>query len=413
MIWTEADVPDMHGKIAIVTGANSGIGYDTTRVMAQRGATVIMACRNMQKATQAADSIRALNSAGTVVVMPLDLADLDSVRQFAESFQAKYEQLDLLINNAGIMIPPFGTTEQGFESQFGINHLGHFALTAQLNDLLVQTPHARVVTVSSIAHRAGRIDFDDLNWQDKPYQAMPAYGQSKLANLLFTYELQRKFAKTKHETIAVAAHPGYTATNLQGDSPMMKLMNRLVAQPQPMGALPTLRAATAPDVHGGEYYGPSGIGEMRGNPERVESNDRSHSFADAKRLWALSEEAHRYALPGVSFRTGDHPKKIWRIEIEVTKIDFMGLSISCGVARGRIKVLHTPREKPIEHGDVLVVGGVHDRSRLDTALCRCRDYHFGSGRHVATWRCRRPRVWQTVCGWHPGRHHYLARRSTC
>lgn len=288
--WTEADVPAMNGKIAIITGANSGIGYDTARVLAERGATVIMACRNMHKANEAAHNIRALNPAGTVVAMRLDLADLDSVHQFVDSFQERFEHLDLLINNGGIMIPPFGKTVQGFESQMGTNHLGHFALTARLNDLLAQTPESRVVTVSSIAHRSGRIDFNDLNWQNKPYKAMPAYGQSKLSNLLFTYELQRKYAKANQDTQAVAAHPGYTATNLQGDSPIMRFFNRIVAQSQPMGALPTLYAATAPDVQGGGYYGPSGLGEIRGNPERVESSDRSYSFADAKRLWSLSEE---------------------------------------------------------------------------------------------------------------------------
>ncbi len=287
--WTEADVPDVSGKVAIVTGANSGIGYETARVLAQRGATVIMACRNLDKANSAAEQIRALRPTGEIVVMQLDLADLDSVRQFAEHFQAEHNRLDLLINNAGIMVPPFGTTEQGFEQQFGVNHLGHFALTAGLIDRLIETPGARVVNVSSSAHRFGKVDFEDLNWQHKEYSAMGAYGQSKLANLLFTYELQRKLEQASHGTIAVAAHPGYTATNLQGDTAPMQLMNRLVAQPQPMGALPTLYAATARDVRGGQYFGPSGILEMGGNPERVESNARSHDKGNAYQLWTVSE----------------------------------------------------------------------------------------------------------------------------
>ncbi len=179
------------------------------------------------------------------------------------------------------------------------NHLGHFALTALLIDRLNATPGARVVTVSSIAHRFGKIDFDDLNWQYKEYKAMDAYGQSKLANLLFTYELQRRLASAGQATIAVAAHPGYTATNLQGDTAMMNLMNRLFAQPQPMGALPTLYAATADDVQDGEFFGPCGFGEVSGNPERVESNARSHSVTDARRLWSASEE-----LTDVTFVVG-------------------------------------------------------------------------------------------------------------
>lgn len=288
--WSEDDVPDMSGKIAIVTGANSGIGYETTRVLAQRGATVVMACRNLSKAEAAAAEMRGLRLAGEIVVMPLDLADLASVRSFAQDFLARYGRLDLLINNAGIMIPPLGRTAQGYESQFGTNHLGHFALTNLLLERLNDTPGARVVTVSSIAHRFGEMDFADLNWQAKEYSAMGAYGQSKLANLLFTRELQRRLTEAGSGTIAVAAHPGYTATNLQGDTVTMNLMNRLFAQPQPMGALPTLYAATAPGVKGGDYFGPSGLGEIAGNPERVEASERAHSQEDARRLWNVSEK---------------------------------------------------------------------------------------------------------------------------
>ena len=294
--WPQAERLDgsrcahVSDKVAIVTGANSGIGYETARVLAQRGATVIMACRNLEKAHRAAEQIRRLQPTGEVVVMRLDLADLDSVRAFAEAFLAEYDRLDLLINNAGIMVPPYGTTEQGFEQQFGVNHLGHFLLTALLIERLNSTPNARIISVSSIAHRFGTIDFDDLNWQRKEYKAMRAYGQSKLANLLFTYELQRRLAAAGHETIAVAAHPGYTATRLQGDKSSMRLMNRLLAQPQPMGALPTLYAATSDDVNGGDYIGPSGIAEIGGNPERVESNARSHDKGSAHQLWTVSEE---------------------------------------------------------------------------------------------------------------------------
>lgn len=288
--WDENDIPDMSGKVAIITGANSGIGYETARVLALKGADVVMACRNVQKANDAAEKIRRENPAGTIEVMQLDLADLDSVRQFAGAFLETHDRLDLLINNAGIMTPPYGKTVQGFETQFGVNHLGHFALTGLLIDQIVQTPESRVVTVSSMMHRAGNIDFDDLNCDEKAYQATPAYGQSKLANLLFTYELQRKLAAAGANTIAVAAHPGWTETNLQQHSGSIRFFNRFVAQDGPMGALPTLHAATGVEVAGGDYYGPSGFMEVRGHPKKVDSNGRSQDQATAERLWKVSEE---------------------------------------------------------------------------------------------------------------------------
>ncbi|GAA3996246.1 SDR family NAD(P)-dependent oxidoreductase [Deinococcus rubellus] len=294
--WSEADIPDQSGKVAIVTGANSGLGYETARALALHGATVIMACRNLDKATQAAEQIRALNPAGQVEVMHLNLADLASVRSFADEFKARYPHLDLLINNAGIMVPPQGTTQQGFEMQFGVNHLAHFALTGLLIGLLNKTPGARIVSVSSTAHRFGHIDFADLNWKDRAYNAWQAYGQSKLANLLFIDELQRKLDAAGQTTLAVAAHPGYAATGLQGEGGGMQLANRLFAQSQAMGALPTLYAATAPQVRGGQYFGPSGLAELSGAPEQVESNARSHNKNDAQRLWQVSEE-----LSGVQF----------------------------------------------------------------------------------------------------------------
>ena len=294
--WTEANIPDMQGTIAIVTGANSGIGYETTRALAQHGATVIMASRSLEKANRAAEQIRALSPRGEVVVMILDLADLASVHRFADSFKAQYDHLNVLINNAGIMVPPFGRTAQGFEMQFGVNHLGHFALTADLIGLLNRTPAARVVTVSSTAHRFGAVDFDDLNWDDKTYAAFPAYGQSKLANLLFTYELQRRLAAAGSSTIAVASHPGFAATNLQGDGGTSNVITRIFAQPQAMGALPTLLAATGEAVQGGEYFGPSGLGETAGNPEKVQSSERSHDVKDAQRLWRVSEELSETAF---------------------------------------------------------------------------------------------------------------------
>jgi NAD(P)-dependent dehydrogenase (short-subunit alcohol dehydrogenase family) len=295
-IWTTADIPDLSGKVAIVTGANSGIGYETALELAQKGATVVMACRSLLKAESAANEIRQTNPSGEVVVMKLDLGDLDSVRDFAAAFQARYDRLDLLINNAGIMVPPYGKTAQGFETQIGVNHLGHFALTGLLLDVLLRTSQSRVVTVSSGSHRFGQMDFADLHWERKTYKPNPAYGQSKLANLLFTYELQRKLAAAGRDIIAVAAHPGWTETNLQQHSGLASFLNPFFAQPQPMGALPTLRAAVDPSADGGEYYGPAGFMEMRGYPVVVESNDASHNLADARRLWQVSER-----LTGVTF----------------------------------------------------------------------------------------------------------------
>ena len=294
--WTAEQLGDQTGRVAIVTGANSGIGFETARVLAEKGATVVMACRNLVKANPKADEIRGAHPEATVEVMELDLSDLESVRRFADAFRAKHSRLDLLINNAGIMVPPYGTTAQGFETQFGVNHLGHFALTGLLLDLIVQTPGSRIVTISSVAHQLGKIQFSDLNWE-KGYKAQSAYGQSKLANLLFTYELQRRLAAAGKDTLAVAAHPGWTETNLQEHAKGVKFLNRFFGQEPLMGALPTLYAATESGVHGAEYYGPSGFMEMNGPPKKVKSNRRSHDQNVAERLWSVSEE-----LTGVRFQ---------------------------------------------------------------------------------------------------------------
>ena len=294
--WTAEQLSDQTGRVAIVTGANSGIGFETARVLAEKGATVVMACRNLVKTNPKADEIRGAHPEATVEVMELDLSDLESVRRFADAFRAKQSRLDLLINNAGIMVPPYGTTAQGFETQFGVNHLGHFALTGSLLDLIIQTPGSRIVTVSSVAHQFGKIQFSDLNWA-KGYKAQSAYGQSKLANLLFTYELQRRLAAAGKDTLAVAAHPGWTETNLQEHAKGVKFLNRFFGQEPLMGALPTLYAATESDVNGAEYYGPSGFMEMNGPPKRVKSNRRSRDQNVAERLWSVSEE-----LTGVRFQ---------------------------------------------------------------------------------------------------------------
>lgn len=294
--WSVEQLGDQTGRVAIVTGSNSGIGFETARVLAEKGATVVMACRNLSKANPKANEIRGAHPTASVEVMELDLSDLDSVRRFAEVFRAKHSRLDLLINNAGVMVPPYGKTAQGFETQFGVNHLGHFALTGALLDLLTNTPGSRIVTVSSVAHYMGKIQFSDLNWENG-YKAQPAYGQSKLANLLFTYELQRRLAAAGKDTLAVAAHPGWTETNLQAHAKAMKYMNRFFAQNALMGALPTLYAATEPTVNGAEYFGPSGFMEMNGPPKKVKSNKRSHDQNVAERLWNVSEE-----LTGIRFQ---------------------------------------------------------------------------------------------------------------
>ena len=254
--WTLENMPAQNGRVAIVTGANSGIGYETARALAHKGATTILACRSPQKGQAAADKILRESPNGEAVFMPLDLSDLASVRQFAADFIARYHRLDLLINNAGVMVPPYSQTADGFELQFGVNHLGHFALTGLLLDHILQAPNGRIVNVSSIMHKRGQINFNDLNSLQN-YNRAAAYGQSKLANLLFTYELQRKFTAAEVQTIAVAAHPGWTATNLQKHSGVIAFLNRFFAQTPEMGALPTLRAAVGTNVQGGEYYGPA------------------------------------------------------------------------------------------------------------------------------------------------------------
>ena len=288
-------MPDQSGRVAIVTGANSGIGYEAAAALARHGATVVLACRNTETAATAAEQM-----GGTTQVEKLDLSSLSSVRDFAERIRATHSKVDLLVNNAGVMWTPRTTTADGFELQFGTNHLGHFALTGLLLDLLLPVEGSRVVTVSSFGHKTGRIHFDDLQLENR-YGRHRAYAQSKLANLMFTYELQRRLAAAGAPTIAVAAHPGTAHTELTKNSPgplhaLNKAFGRVVAQTAAMGALPTLRAATDPSVNGGEYYGPAGIGEQHGPPKLVGSTQRSHNTADQQRLWDVSEK-----LTGVTF----------------------------------------------------------------------------------------------------------------
>jgi NAD(P)-dependent dehydrogenase (short-subunit alcohol dehydrogenase family) len=302
MTWTEKDVPDQSGRVAIVTGSNTGLGYDNARVLAARGATVVMAVRDTAKGDAAADRIRELTPGAVVVVHKLDLGSLASVRTAGAELAAAYPRIDLLINNAGVMYPPKQTTVDGFELQFGTNHLGHFALTGLLLNNLLSVDGSRVVVVSSIAHNIrAKIDFADLQWETRRYDRVASYGQSKLANLMFAYDLQRRLAAAKAKTIAVAAHPGVAATELVRHVPgaglpgVNWLSGRLLNTSE-LGALATLRAATDPAVQGGQYYGPDGFKELRGYPVLVTSSPQSHDTALQARLWSVSEE-----LTGVTY----------------------------------------------------------------------------------------------------------------
>ena len=299
--WTVDDMPDQTGRTAVVTGANTGLGLETARALAARGASVVLAVRNLDKGMAAAASITSDTPGSDVTIQQLDLSSLDSVRAAAAELRAGHDRIDLLINNAGVMYTPRSTTADGFELQFGTNHLGHFALTGLLIDRLLATASSRVVTVSSVGHRIrARINFDDLNFEHS-YGRVAAYGQSKLANLMFTYELQRRLARTDSTTIAVAAHPGGSDTDLVRNSPVwLRALNtvfgRLVSQSASMGALPTLRAATDSTVLGGQYYGPDGFREVRGHPTLVESSTQSHDTDAQRRLWTASED-----LTGVTY----------------------------------------------------------------------------------------------------------------
>ena len=294
--WTTENIPSQKGKVAIVTGSSSGIGLEAARVLANKGAEVIIAVRNKEKGDKAVQKIKDQKSDVDVKVMLLDLADLKSVEKFAGKFNKKYSKLDLLINNAGVMMPPYGKTKDGFELQFGTNHLGHFALTSHLFKLIKNTPKSRIINVSSGAHNWGSIDFSDLNWESRKYKSAKAYGASKIANLYFTYELQNRLG-AESNPLVVAAHPGWTATDLQRHSGIFSFLNNFFAMPIEQGTLPTLRAATDKNANSGNYFGPDGFREMRGYPVKVESNELSHDKEIAKKLWKVSEE-----LTGTTFK---------------------------------------------------------------------------------------------------------------
>lgn len=293
------------GKVAIVTGANSGLGYYTALGLAQKGCEVVMACRSMERGEIARKELLEKTPEAKVVLMQLDLADLNGVREFAMAYKKQYDRLDLLMNNAGIMAIPYGKTKDGFEMQFGVNHLGHFVLTAELLSLLKASGPSRIVSVSSLAHKMGAINYEDINWE-KNYSKMRAYGMSKLANLLFARELADRISASGSEIKVMAAHPGYADSNLFERGPQMenknftvkltRMANRLVAQTTQMGALPSLYAAISEDAENGAYYGPSGMFEVKGCPKKVNPSKRKVSKQDQERLWDLSE-----SLTGIQF----------------------------------------------------------------------------------------------------------------
>jgi NAD(P)-dependent dehydrogenase (short-subunit alcohol dehydrogenase family) len=301
--WTSEEIPDQSGRIAIVTGANSGLGLSTARELARHGARVVLACRNMEKGAAAIGMIESAVPGAQVELAELDLGSLASVEAFAASFRAGTgtQGLDLMVNNAGVMAPPRRETADGFELQIGTNLLGHFALTGRLISLMEGREGARVVTLSSNAHKMGRIDFDDLQ-RERGYRRWSAYGQSKLADLMFALELDRRLRAAGSSIRSVAAHPGYAATNLQTaaapavDRIVMRLTNIVMAQSADMGALPSLYAATSPGLEGGSYVGPDGLGEFRGHPHVVSPNRAARDEQVAARLWEVSEQ-----LTGVPF----------------------------------------------------------------------------------------------------------------
>jgi NAD(P)-dependent dehydrogenase (short-subunit alcohol dehydrogenase family) len=292
--WTFADIPDQAGRTVVVTGANGGLGFVVARMFALKGATVVLACRDRRRATEAADRIRAERPIGSAETAGLDLADLDAVRGFADAFAAGHDRLDVLINNAAVMWPPLSRTRQGFELQFGTNHLGHFALTGRLLPRLLRTPGARVTTTASLLQFPGRIDLDDLNWERRRYSAGAAYAQSKLANMLFAQELHRRLPAG---CLSTACHPGWTSSQIMRSSPaVIRIFGPLLGQRPEIGALSTLRAATDPGATGGSYWGPRGPLELRGYPEPARIPATARDPALAKRLWAESVR-----LTGVDF----------------------------------------------------------------------------------------------------------------
>ncbi len=294
--WNIQHIPSQKGKVVIVTGATSGLGKEVSSILGCKNATVIMAVRNMEKAQSVAKEIHQAYPNAKLEIRKLELASLKSVKEFAEGFLKEYNRLDILINNAGVMACPFELTEDGFEMQMGVNHLGHFALTGLLMPLLQKTENSRIIATSSIAHRQGNIDFKDISWAKRKFNTTKAYADSKLANLYFTYELARKLAGKPDCPMVTAAHPGFTITELQRHSLIFRILNPLLSQKVDKGSLPTLRASLDTDAKSGGYFGPKGFMEMKGNPVLVKSSPLSYSSEKARQLWELSEK-----LTGIVF----------------------------------------------------------------------------------------------------------------
>lgn len=299
--WTEKNIPDLTGKTAIVTGASSGLGYETARALAIRGAEVVMAVRNMEKGRQAEEQIKMIAPGTKISLGRLDLGSMSSIHQFADTFSQNHNYLSLLINNAGVMMPPYGKTEDGFELQFGINFLGHFALTGLLSPKLISVSNSRVVTLSSLAAHHASIDFDNLDGS-KGYRPMKFYSQSKLADMLFARQLQHKFDELKSRSLSTAAHPGISHTNLSSRNSgkranlLFLLISKLISQPVSMGALPTLYAATSDQISGGEYIGPDGRGGRKGYPYKEPLIEQLFDATVAQKLWVIAEQ-----MTGVTF----------------------------------------------------------------------------------------------------------------
>jgi NAD(P)-dependent dehydrogenase (short-subunit alcohol dehydrogenase family) len=295
--WSIGQVPSQRGKVAVVTGSNGGIGYEAALALAKKDVEVVLACRNLQKAEAAKSSVVKAYPRAQIRSMQVDVSSLRQVREFAAQFGRQYDRLDLLINNAGIMMSPYRVTEEGFENQLATNYIGHFALTGLLLPLLTGTPGSRVVTVSSLSYKWSRIQFDDLH-AGKGYSRRKAYGQSKRACLMFAYELHRRLSAAGCNTLSVAAHPGLAKTNLDQYFPaLIRPLGSLFLQPAHQGALPLLYAALEKDIQGGEFIGPDGFGEMRGYPTRVDSDEDSKDTTVARRLWKASQEmTHVYYL---------------------------------------------------------------------------------------------------------------------
>ncbi len=288
--WTEKDIPDLMGKVIVVTGANKGLGYETTRILNANKADVIMACRSIEKGKRALDKIRSLNRNTHISLMRLDLSDMKSIRSFAEEYIRRFDRLDILINNAGVILTRYSRTKDGLEMQFGTNHIGHFLLTGLLIDRLTSTERSRVVTVSSLSHKWGRLNLDDLNWERRKYSTIRAYGDSKISNLYFAYELNRMLSKKGYSTMSLASHPGWAATSPLSDDFLSRWGSKIVAQRVEKSALTTLYAGLSDEVSGGDFIGPSGLLQIRGYPKKVMSNDISYDENIARCLWEKSEQ---------------------------------------------------------------------------------------------------------------------------